>query len=142
MNDDSSPQSDNKMTDSISAHSGANIDAKTQDMLNTPANTSTTSLSDDDKKFLEDLDKKIESGDIDLLKPSSIMNEEVYESLTGENKAKADMFVNSSLFVMRQIHEFYKSDYANESDMMINMVQELRHKKETLEQDIGDILKI
>ncbi len=127
---------------SIQDNAGKNIDAKTQEMLNTPFSDGSTSMSSEDKAFVEDIISKVDAGDMNLHAPSSIMNQDIYEKLSGEDQAKSDLFVNSTLFVLRQIYDFYKSELDNNSDMMINMVQELRHKKETLENEIGDVLKI
>jgi len=126
----------------LSANQGSAIDEKTQQMLNKPANHQGTRLSSEDKAFLDDLIRKVDDGDINLYQPTTIVNQEVYDQLAGGNRAKTDLFVNSTLFVIRQVYDFYKSDYSNESDMMVNMVQELRYKKETLEGEIGDVLKI
>ncbi|MDF2379798.1 MAG: hypothetical protein P1V18_06315 [Candidatus Gracilibacteria bacterium] len=142
MNDESAPKPDGKLHDSIEQNTNTTIDQETQDMLNKPSNTSATELTAEDQAFLDNLMEKISSGEINPMQPSTIMNEEVYQSLSGENKAKSDLFVNSSLFVIRKINEFNQSDFSNESDMMINMIQELRLKKETLEKEIGDVLKI
>jgi len=118
------------------------IDEQTQSALNQPFSNPQTSLSDDDKSFLENLIKRIESGEINLHSPSSILNQEVYDQLPGDKKSQADLFLNSTLFVIRQAYDFYQSSFDNNSDMMINMVQELRMKKETLEKELGDVLKI
>jgi len=131
-----------KFQAAIQSGQDTEISEETQGMLNKPFSDSSTSLSEEDKTFLDNLIKKVESEEIKLLSPSSILNEEVYNSLYGEKQAQADMFINSTLFVIRQVFDFYKSDHPNDSDMMISMVQELRHKKETLEQELGDVLKI
>ena len=127
---------------SIEKNSGKDIDAKTQSMLNTPFSSEGSTMSAEDKAFVEDIVSKVDAGEMNLHSPSTIMNQDIYDKLSGENQAKSDLFVNSTLFVLRQIYDFYKSDLDNNSDMMINMVQELRHKKETLENEIGDVLKI
>ena len=150
MADDTNPQDEKKeptpgqikFQQSIAEHGGEEIAADTQDRLNKPFSDSSTSLDEADKAFLDDLMGKIDSGDINLLSPSSILNESVYEGLPGEDKVKADLFIQSILFVLRQIHDFYASENSNDSDMMISMVKELRLKKETLENEVGDVLKI
>jgi hypothetical protein len=131
-----------KFQKSISDNSGKSIDDKTQDMLNKPFSDSGTALDAEDKAFLEDLMTKVDSGDIKLHTPSSIINQAVYDKLSGEDQAKTDLFISSTLFVIRQVNDFYHSDHDNDSDMMISMVKELRFKKETLENEIGDVLKI
>lgn len=131
-----------KLKQSIEEHGDAEISEETQEMLNKPFSDSKTALSDEDKSFLEDLMKKVDDKEIDLHSPSSIMNQEIYDALSGEYQAKADLFIQSTLFIIRQVYDFYHSDHSNDSDMMISMVRELRQKKETLEKEVGDVLKI
>jgi len=126
----------------IEANAGKDIDPDTQDMLNKPFSADGTTLSEEDNALIQDIVSKVDSGEINLYQPSSVINQEVYDGLSGEDKAKTDLFLNATLFVMRQIHAFNASEHSNDSDMMINMVQELRLKKETLETEVGDVLKI
>lgn len=144
MNDEAQTPSEGqkKFQKSISDNSGKSIDDNTQDMLNKPFSDTSTALSAEDQAFLDDLIKKVDAGEIQLHTPSSIINQEVYDKLTGEDQAKTDLFINSTLFVIRQVNDFYHSEHDNDSDMMISMVKELRYKKETLENEIGDVLKI
>jgi hypothetical protein len=131
-----------KFEETIQQHQDTPIDEQTQSRLNQPFSNASSSLSADDKAFLENLIKRVESGEIELHTPGTIMNQEVYDQLPSAKKAEADLFVNSTLFVIRQVYDFYHSDFENNSDMMQNMVQELRMKKEMLEKDMGDVLKI
>jgi hypothetical protein len=141
MNDDKSPPS-NQFEKTIQQYQGAKINQETQTELNQPFSAAKTALQTEDKDFLENLIKKIESKEVLLHTPSSILNEAVYDALPGEKKVQADLFINSTLFVIRQVYDFYQSSFDNNSDMMINMVQELRMKKEMLEKEMGDVLKI
>lgn len=141
MTDDQSAQK-RKFEQTIEALQGTTIDEKTQSELNQPYSNPQTALSEEDKAFLENLIKKIESKEILLHTPNSILNEAVYDSLASDKKTQADLFINSTLFVIRQVYDFYQSSFDNNSDMMISMVQELRLKIETLEKELGDVLKI
>jgi hypothetical protein len=120
----------------------ANLDPKIVADLNKPWSDPKTALSAEDKAFLELLVKHIESGVIDPLKPSSILNQAVYDSLPGPKKARADIWVNATLALIRQVYDFFKNPYDNNSDMMIDMVRDLRSRKEKLEAELGDVLKI
>ncbi|MGE3278799.1 MAG: hypothetical protein AB7J40_03310 [Candidatus Altimarinota bacterium] len=143
MDDQSSPSGDKKVFEkALAEHQNAAIDENTQSSLNQPYSNPQTALSEDDKSFLENLIKRIEAGEINLHTPSSILNQAVYDQLPGDKKSQADLFINSTLFVIRQVYDFYHSSFDNNSDMMINMVQELRMKKEMLEKELGDVLKI
>ncbi|MDP3975440.1 MAG: hypothetical protein Q8P95_00830 [bacterium] len=136
------PFSSSKLAKSIQEHAGTEIDKKTQETVNKPWSDSATSLSAEDKQFLEEVMKKIEVGEINLLQPGTIINQAVYAELEGKQQSQADLFINSALFLLRQIYDFYHSAHDNDSDMMIDMVKELRLKKEALEKEMGDVLKI
>lgn len=131
-----------KFQQSISSNAGKSIDDQTQEMLNTPFSNKSTALTSEDQTFLDNLMAKIDAEEIKLHTPSSIINQAVYDTLSGEDQAKTDLFINSTLFVIRQVNDFYHSEHDNNSDMMISMVHELRLKKEILENEVGDVLKI
>jgi len=138
-----SPKGDQKkFEETIQQHQNAAIDSQTQSRINQPFSKANSSLSAENKAFLENLIKRVESGEIELHTPSTIMNESVYEKLPNNKKTEADLFVNSTLFVIRQVYDFYRASHNTDSEMMQSMVQELRLKKETLEKDMGDVLKI
>ncbi len=128
--------------DAIQKNQGKAISEKTQTMLNAPWSDPTTSLSKDDKAFLDDLIHKIEDGDIQLHMPSSILHHKVYDKLPSQTQAKVDLWIQATLAAIRRVHDFYHNPYDNNSDMMIAMVRELRLKKEMLEKEFGDVLKI
>lgn len=131
-----------KFEETLQQHQNAAIDSQAQSRINQPFSQASSSLSAEDKAFLENLIKRVQGGEIELHTPSTIMNESVYEKLPGNKKVEADLFVNSTLFVIRQVYDFYHSEHNNDSEMMQNMVRELRMKKEMLEKDMGDVLKI
>lgn len=137
-----SRQDKNSYEEKIKSLQNTQIDQSTQNMLNKPWSDASTSLSADDKAFLEMLIKHIESGEIKLHTPSSIINQTTYDQLNGEQKAKTELWINATIALIRQVNDFYHSEFDNNSDMMISMVKELRAKKEILEKEIGDVLKI
>lgn len=131
-----------KLQEAIQQHTGKTIDPKTQQTLNTPKSDETSKLSLQDKSFLENLIGKVKSGEINLLQPSSVINQQVYEKLDGPHKAKTEQFIAATLFTLRQIVDFYNNPHSNDSYQMLNLLQGFRFKKETLEKEIGDVLKI
>jgi len=126
----------------IEQNAGKDLEKGTQDGLNTPWSDPKTSLSPEDKAFMEDLVNKINSGVINVYQASTILNQSVYDQLSPENKAKTDIWLQATLANIRRIKDFYDNPHDNNSDMMIDMIKELRLKKETLEKEIGDVLKI
>lgn len=144
MADDQKPSQGDKQSyeEKMKSLQNTQIDQSTQTMLNKPWSDEKTSLSTEDKTFLDALIKNIENGEIKLHTPSSIINQTVYDQLSGANKAKTELWINATIALIRQVNDFYHSEFDNNSDMMISMVKELRAKKETLEKEIGDVLKI
>lgn len=118
------------------------LDVKTAKTMGKPWSDPKTALSKKEKALLESLIKQIESGEIDLFKPSSIVHQKVYQTLKPEDKAKADLWIQATLALLRRIYDFYKNPYDNNSDMMIDMMRDLSMKKEMLEEELGDVLKL
>lgn len=134
--------SDDSFLKTVKKFQGKTINAKAQADLSKPWSDAKTALSEEDKNFLEELMKKIKSGDIKLHVPGSILNSAAYEKLSDKDKAKADMWINATLARIRQVADFYENPYDNNSDMMIDMVRDLRSRKDLLEKELGDVLKI
>jgi flagellum-specific peptidoglycan hydrolase FlgJ len=126
----------------LEKHAKSEVNSQTQRDINTPLADDGSKLSAEDEAFLKDIVEKVDNKQINPLTPSTILNQAIYDELSGEEQAKTDLFVQSSLFVIRKIYDYYKSEHTNDSYMMQNMIHELRVKKETLEQEIGDVLKI
>lgn len=120
----------------------AKLDPKMVADLNKPWSDPKTALSSEDKAFLELLVKHIKSGEINPMKPSSILNQAVYDKLPGDKKARTDIWINATLALVRQIYDFYNNPFDNNSDMMIDMVRDLHGRKKKLETELGDVLKI
>ncbi|MDP2691703.1 MAG: hypothetical protein U1C97_00660 [Candidatus Gracilibacteria bacterium] len=142
IQDDQNSPSSSDFEKKIKQYQETPIDKKTQTELNQPFRSGTRTLNKEDKSFLDNLIKHIESKDIDLYKPNSILNQEVYNQLNGEKKAQADTFANATLALIRQVNSLYQSDHSNDSEMMINMVRDLRMRTEKLENKLGNVLKI
>ena len=94
-----------------------------------------------DKAFLDDVIGKTESGEINLYNPQSLLNANIYENLKPEQEQKVDMTLQGLLFELRQIKSLYNAG-ERENMQMTNMIQDVRIKKENLEKEVGDVLKI
>jgi|GEM_PF-1138245 len=94
-----------------------------------------------DKKFLGELIKKVESGAIKLLTPSTLLNQEVYNQLPAEKKAKADYDILILLYKIRQVKKLW-DEGAQDSYQIMNLVHSLRLAKERLETQQGDVFVI
>lgn len=113
---------------------------KEQAKLNMPL-TDPTGVGSENKKFLDDVVTKIESGQIDLHTPSSLVNNSVYDGLSEEVQGETDLNAVSLLARLREIkdlHDFGQVD----SYQFNNLVEQVRLTKERLEKDAGDVFII
>ena len=105
-----------------------------------------TPMADDDfnseeNKFLREMIKKIEDGQIKILEPATILNQEVYEKLTETNEHAVDLIAHRLLAILRQIRDLWEMDH-HLTMQMKNLITEVKHKKEEGEKKYGDVFKI
>lgn len=94
-----------------------------------------------DMEFMTMVVEKIEKGEINLYRPSSLINDSVYDSLSEEARGKADIDAFNLLSSIREIHNLWKSG-DRESFQIQNAVHKIRVMKEGLEEVGGDIFII
>lgn len=115
-------------------------DPQTQAMLNEPlANAKGNSA--EDEQFLTVLLGLVAEGRIDLYKPSSLVNNAVYDGLEHEKQAKVDLEAMSMLANIREIKGLCDAGY-RETFQVENLVHTLRVGKERLEAEGGDLFII
>lgn len=106
-------------------------------MLNTPP-ADPAGLKPEEQEFLNMVMQKVESKQIDLLKPSSLLNQAVYEKLTPEAQAKADFNAMNLLAIIRQIHSVWSIN-KEPTYMIQNLILDVKYTKEKLEEVSGDV---
>lgn len=116
------------------------IDPETQKRLNEPLKNP-AGLSPEDTAFLQSIISKIESGQIKLYTPSSLMNETVYEKLPQNQRARTEMEAFSTLASIREIYGLSKA-YTEPTFQLQNLVSKVRLTKERFESKEGDVFKI
>jgi hypothetical protein len=94
-----------------------------------------------DVEFLNDLVSKIENKTIEMYKPSSLLNLPVYEKLSGDAQAEADMDAYNMLGTIREIYNLWKLGH-KDSYQVHYLVRSIRLTKERLEEIGGDIFII
>ena len=98
-------------------------------------------LDDANKQFLDDVLSKIESGEIDLHAPDSIMNHDVYDKLDEKVQGETDLNAVSLLARLREMKDLH--DFGQiETYQFKNLVEQVRLTKERLEKDAGNVFKI
>lgn len=95
-------------------------------------------VSSEDMEFLQMLVNKIESKEIDLFVPSSLLNEPVYNGLDEEAQGKADYNALNLLSTIRQMYKLWQAG-ERETYQIQNLVHQVRITKERLEKLGGDI---
>jgi hypothetical protein len=125
---------------SMSAADATPLDPATQQMLNQPLKDP-TGLDEKNAAFLAMLMEKIDRKEIDLFRPSTLLNMPVYEKLSEEAQGKADFDAVNLLATIREIHKLWLSG-DSDSYQIQNLVDRIRVTKERLEQVGGDIFVI
>lgn len=91
--------------------------------------------------FLDMVIGLIEEGKIDLYKPASLINYEVYNNLDEQRQGKVDIEAVNLLSVLREIKDL--NDLGDrETYQMSNLVERLKATKERLENAGGDLFII
>ena len=122
----------------ILEHDKIAIDDQMQQTLNKPLEAGQTQISDEDRKFLAMLLDLIDSKKIDLYKPSTLINNEVYDTLDEKARGKTDFDAVNLLSTIREIKKLCDGGF-RDSYQTMNMVNQIRLTKERLEEIAGDI---
>lgn len=115
-------------------------DDKTQKELNSPLKDNTGSAGKY-KEFLSMLVGMIKDGKIDLYKPESLINHDVYGKLDEARQGKADFEAVNLLTVIREINGLYNAGF-EDTYQIENLVERLKATKERLETQGGDLFII
>ncbi|MBI4975620.1 hypothetical protein HZC20_02990 [Candidatus Peregrinibacteria bacterium] len=116
------------------------IDPETQKLLNTPLVSAETEDSKD-SEFLALVMNLIAEGKIDLHRPYTLLNKDVYDKLPSDKQGKADLEAFNVLSSLREIKDLYDHGFTNTFQIK-NLVNKIRLTKERLEADSGDIFII
>lgn len=94
-----------------------------------------------DEDFLNLLIKHIQEGKINLYRPSTLINFEVYDKLPTEAQGKTDLEAMNLLSAIREMKGLFDNGFLH-SFQMENLVQRIRGTKERLEKEAGNIFII
>lgn len=115
-------------------------DTQTQQLLNTPL-SDPKGVGDKNQQFLELVMKLISEGKINLYNPSSLINRSFYDTLTEQQKGKADYEAMNLLSTIRDIKGLYDAGY-KDTYQMESLVDRVRNMKERSEEKGGDMFII
>jgi hypothetical protein len=113
------------------------IAPETQEQMNKPT-VSSEEMRVEDEKFLNLLLDLIARKQIDLFRPSTLLNEPIYEKLTPEQKAQAELDSLNLLSTIKEIKKLFEAKMTDTYQFQ-NKLQQLRLTKERIESQIGDV---
>ncbi len=116
------------------------IDESHQKELNTPLAVQ-GGIKPENKEFLEFVIGLVKDGKIDLFVPHTLINDDVYNSLSEEKRGEVDLEAVNTLSAIRKVRDLYDAGYVD-SYQMENLVEKLRVTKEKFEKSVGDVFII
>ena len=119
------------------AYQDHEISADLQAMVNKPADHA-EALDPKDVEFLKMLMAKIDAGEINLYRPSTLLNFPIYEKLSELAQGKADVEAFNLLGTIREIRTLWNLGHHN-TYQIENLTHRIRVTKERLEDAGGDI---
>ncbi len=122
------------------ATDNAPVSDESQQVVNTPIEDP-TGMDDDDQQLVDMIVSLVDEKKINLYQPSSLLNQDVYEALDDEKKGAVDQKSFNMLTTVRDVYNFNKSEFTNNSYQFQNMVHKLRLQKEETEKSCGDVFK-
>ncbi|KKP37042.1 MAG: hypothetical protein UR27_C0010G0064 [Candidatus Peregrinibacteria bacterium GW2011_GWA2_33_10] len=111
-----------------------------KDLVNNPP-IDPDEFNDEDQKFLKHILKLIEDKTIDLMTPSTLYNDKVYDELSPEGKTKVEFEAANLLAKIRQIKSLYDGGFER-SYQLENLIRSVRLSKERIEEIRGDVFII
>lgn len=118
----------------------AQISQEMQVELNQPLKDD-TGVDPKDQEFLAMLMDKIDKKEIELYKPGTLINPDIYNKLNETARGKADYDAFNLLGTIREIHNLYMAGH-RDSYQIQYLVNKIRLTKEGLEEIGGDIFII
>ncbi len=115
-------------------------DEQTQQELNAPL-ADPAGVGDDNEKFLNMILDLISDGKIDLHKPSTLINNGVYDKLSEDRQGKVDLEAMNLLSALRDIKGLYDAGQKDTYQMQ-NLIDRVQNTKERLEEEGGDLFII
>jgi len=123
------------------ATDNAPIPADAQKVVNTPVEKP-SAMDDQDMALVNAIVNLVDSKKINLYSPSTLINQPVYDKLPEETRGKVDQHSFNMLTSVREIYNYYKSPFPNNSYQFENRVRWFRLQKEEAEKQWGDVFVI
>ncbi|MBT3835064.1 hypothetical protein HOF56_02330 [Candidatus Peribacteria bacterium] len=115
----------------IKKHSGQDPSEEKQEQLGKPQ---AVQLTDEYENFLKTVISLIDDGKIDTKKPSSFINDDIYDSLDDELRAKTDQAIPNIASLLDRIMDFHAREEDDESVEMKGLIDMLWQSKQRIEE--------
>lgn len=91
-------------------------------------------MGDEHKNFCLTINKLFETGQIDVTKPETFLNKDVYARLEPEWKTKTDLSLQNIATLLNHIYGFYKSKQTPDAcPQLATMIEQLWEMKQRIE---------
>ncbi len=99
-------------------------------------------MDDEHKNFVKKVSQLLESGAIDITKPESFLNKDVYDAMDEQWQGKTDLALMNMSTLLEHIYGFYKSKQTPDaSPQLANMIEQLWEMKQRIESHGYDVFK-
>ncbi len=93
------------------------------------------------RQWVEEMIRMSDAGEIDVLDPDTLVNRDVYEKMTQEDRGKVDLSLSTMANQLRHIEDFYRSDKTpNACTQLQIMIDHFWAMRDRLEEH-GDVFK-
>lgn len=91
-------------------------------------------MDEEHKAFVRTVSNLLETGAIDVAKPETFLNKEIYDALEPEWKTKTDLNIPNIAILLGHIYDFYKSKQTPDAcPQLAQMIEQLWEMKERIE---------
>lgn len=122
------------------------VDSNVQDMVNNPP-VMNNGFDEGVEEFIIGVMKRVFAGEIDLMKPSSLIDQNAYALVSSEVKGKADMVATNFCSKLRQIRDLMQISGGDQLHIeptyqAESLVEDLKYQKEIFEKEHGNLFVI
>ena len=125
------------MEDILNKYKDHTMDPQTQQQLNQPLKDE-TGFNEGHEDFLKMLIGKLESGELNPHRPSTLYNRPVYDKLSEEDQESTDLTAINLMSLIRQMEGLWKLD-KTASFQIQNLVESVFQMKSKFEEKHGDV---
>lgn len=122
------------------------VNPQVQNMINKPP-VDPTGFDDNTKIFIEEVMKRVFSGEIDVMKPQTLIHQDIYNGKTEDVRGKADLAAVNLCAKLRELKDLMQISggeqlYIDPTYQAKLLVEDLKYRKDEFEKQYGDLFVI